>query len=186
MPSLWPLAFGIAALLPLARPGGSPCLCAAASGWAWTRGRGYDRLAPRGLPRPHRGRRGGGAGGGRGGLGGGLGTTRRSPWAFAAASGSKGSGLRSGSDADLWTGLRKCAARAPQSGPGGACSHFRFRSVASFGCFPSSRRLISPARCPRPSWAPGRQGCRRAALRASACAPERASVSAARGSPRAP
>lgn len=52
--------------------------------------------------------------------------------------------------------------------PGGSRGHFRFRSVAFFGCFPSARRLP-----PRPALRapPGRRGGRAvdvAALRASA------------------
>lgn len=34
--------------------------------------------------------------------------------------------------------------------PGGSRGHFRFRSVAFFGCFPSARRLPSPARLSAP------------------------------------
>lgn len=53
-----------------------------------------------------------------------------------------------GNDAGL--GLVAEVEAAGRSAEGGAQGYFRFRSVATFGCFPSARRLPSPARLSAP------------------------------------
>lgn len=69
---------------------------------------------------------------------------------LAAAGGSEtnGDGLAPEVTSRGWAGLRERLLLRQASG--GAHGRFRFRSVAPFGCFPSARRLPSPARLSAP------------------------------------
>lgn len=153
----WPLAPGLvqAPWCPWLTQGGTPCLRGRSAGQAWGVAPGRRMR----LSGPYVGSRActgdgeswprdrGWRGGGDEWAGGHLGARSRG---LAAAGGSEtnGDGLAPELTPRRWAGLRQ--RRLLRQASGGAHGRFRFRSVASFGCFQSARRLPSPARLSAP------------------------------------